>query len=590
MTLKLITFFYLHVWVSTAPSFSLSTNDPFQLTQLSNITTLDNDLDNSFLVGLANTQARRYSQDFSSYTPLTISEAVDRFSSWGIQLNNIHLSNGTTWTMLSNMTITLSHGFTTIRAYRYPAFTQMDTVSFSEAILDYRGLPLTCGSNTIPFHIVVLSQTIKVAYKGMITTAFDVVSAYGVGLYITASAFKQWSLGFGGDYINITYNYFQSIKSSGGMSLIRIAVALSFRYNFASQSYDLTTGLSFVFIGSLAYTVTSMMMANGVLLMQEQGGGLMIQYGSAIGTPAYYDPSIGASPIFNFFINGGIYYILFSGGLVSVNLSLFNANILSSSLVSSLPTASYRLIFSSLLNVLYAPSTQVIYKSTCIGQFGYDVVGNCVSYNCMVAGCKECKLTANTCGLCDTGYTWGEDLKCSVGTTAIYPTILITPPTANSTTIPSNPTTTTGNTTTTPVNTTNNPAIPNITAGETSQFHQLFPIFQDYAFLEDLFWFLVNMTKKLISVPAARIIAPIFYYFGNFDDLYLYMYHDRLYGSTMKELFMHINVIETAKWQIVNMGFNDAGIGNASVSNQVDFEGEYLTFDYSFPGRVSEGS
>ena len=276
MTLKIIGFFYLLIRVSIALNFSLGINNPFQLTQLSNITTLDKDLNNSFLVGLANIQARRYSSDFSSYTPLTIPETVDRFSSWSIQLNNISLSNGTTWTMLSNMTITLSNGFTTIRAYQNPAFIQMDTVSFNESILDYRGLPLSCGSNTNPYHIVVLSQTIKVAYKDIITNVFDVVSLYGTGANITASTFYQWSLSFGGDYINITYYYFQSIKSSLGMQLISIAVPLTFKYNFTSQTYDLTTGCTTTLIGSLGYTITSMMMANGVLLMQEQGGGLLI--------------------------------------------------------------------------------------------------------------------------------------------------------------------------------------------------------------------------------------------------------------------------------------------------------------------------
>jgi hypothetical protein len=69
----------------------------------------------------------------------------------------------------------------------------------------------------------------------------------------------------------------------------------------------------------------------------------------------------------------------------------------------------------------------------------------------------------------------------------------------------------------------------------------------------------------VISFPSARKIAPIFYYFGNFDDLYLYMYHDRVYGSTMQEVFSHINDIERAKWSVVDMGFNNFGIGNETI-------------------------
>lgn len=59
--------------------------------------------------------------------------------------------------MLGSMTVTLSLGFTALRAYTYPAFTEIETLLFNEAILDYRGFPLTCGSNTFPYHILVLN-------------------------------------------------------------------------------------------------------------------------------------------------------------------------------------------------------------------------------------------------------------------------------------------------------------------------------------------------------------------------------------------------------------------------------------------------
>ena len=261
-----------------------------------------------------------------------------------------------------------------------------------------------------------LNTTIKATYKGIINIPFDLVATFGSGAYCTAVAFNQSFISYGGDYINITYSYFQSVQSATGLNLISVTVTATFLYNYYSLSYDLTASSNYASVGSLGYTVINMMMANGVLLMQEQAGGLMIQYGKAIGIVPYYDPSIGINPILNFFIYGGTYYILFSGGLVSVILSLPNAQIISSSLVSSLPTASYRLIFNSVLDILYVFSTPIVYKSPCIGQSIYDVtVGKCVGYNCTVVGCKQCVLTANTCGICDTGYTWGEDLKCSGG-------------------------------------------------------------------------------------------------------------------------------------------------------------------------------
>jgi hypothetical protein len=38
------------------------------------------------------------------------------------------------------------------------------------------------------------------------------------------------------------------------------------------------------------------------------------------------------------------------------------------------------------------------------------------------------------------------------------------------------------------------------------------------------------------------------------------------------------------------MGFKNVGKGNATVTISADFEGDYLTYAYSFPERESEGS
>jgi hypothetical protein len=69
------------------------------------------------------------------------------------------------------------------------------------------------------------------------------------------------------------------------------------------------------------------------------------------------------------------------------------------------------------------------------------------------------------------------------------------------------------------------------------------PFLAELSWLEDFFWFILNLTKEVISVPAMRKLSPIFFYFSSFDDLYLYMFHDRLYGPTMNELFIQVNAI-----------------------------------------------
>jgi hypothetical protein len=119
---------FIHLFSSVLASFYfIDINNPFLLTPTSiNITTIDPDyLTNSFLVGFQDGQARRYSPDFSSYTSLPAPEIVDKFSSWSIALSNILLSNGTTFSMLGNMTVSLSNQFQTIRVYSYPAHLQI---------------------------------------------------------------------------------------------------------------------------------------------------------------------------------------------------------------------------------------------------------------------------------------------------------------------------------------------------------------------------------------------------------------------------------------------------------------------------------
>ena len=63
----------------------------------------------------------------------------------------------------------------------------------------------------------------------------------------------------------------------------------------------------------------------------------------------------------------------------------------------------------------------------------------------------------------------------------------------------------------------------------------------------------MRMIQTLISIPTARrIVTPVFYYFGNFDDLYLYSLHNRAYGDTMTGLFQQISKIESKKWTLLS--------------------------------------
>jgi hypothetical protein len=57
----------------------------------------------------------------------------------------------------------------------------------------------------------------------------------------------------------------------------------------------------------------------------------------------------------------------------------------------------------------------------------------------------------------------------------------------------------------------------------------------------------------MIAIPAARkTFTPAFMYFTIFDDLYLYQFHDRIYGSTLNDMFVSISIIESKKWSLIN--------------------------------------
>ncbi len=58
--------------------------------------------------------------------------------------------------------------------------------------------------------------------------------------------------------------------------------------------------------------------------------------------------------------------------------------------------------------------------------------------------------------------------------------------------------------------------------------------------------------RALNKVPGVRkILSPIFSFFFNFDDLWLYNYHPRQYNTVFQSLLDTINDIEDEKWELI---------------------------------------
>lgn len=104
---------------------------------------------------------------------------------------------------------------------------------------------------------------------------------------------------------------------------------------------------------------------------------------------------------------------------------------------------------------------------------------------------------------------------------------------------------------------------------------------------------MISLLKKLISIPGARrVVSPVFYYFGAFDDIYLFQFHDRVYGETMKAVFATLNDIERSKWSLFDYARLLAllGLDAQALDRAADFQSSYNAFAFADPDHADVGS
>ena len=108
-----------------------------------------------------------------------------------------------------------------------------------------------------------------------------------------------------------------------------------------------------------------------------------------------------------------------------------------------------------------------------------------------------------------------------------------------------------------------------------------------------LYDFLTNYSKKPISVPGARrVLSPLFYYFGVFDDIYFYQFQDREYGETMKAVFSQLNEIQTSKWGVVSYTqvLEWFHVDQTTLNDTLDYQNTYLTYNYTTVNHTQLGT
>jgi hypothetical protein len=312
--------------------------------------------------------------------------------------------------MSGNMTSTFSQNSTTIRAYTSPGFTPLESYSFPESILHYLGVPITTPSQYSPLHLLVFTQGIKVAFRSIIYTGFNLQSITGSGQCSAAVLLLQSST-YRVDYIILSFTYLLAVAPVG---LVSVNIGLTLQFDAISSSYSLTVSSSYQMVASFSANVAKMTIANGLVLLQLQDGSLMI-YSSSTGqiSPApFWDASIGTNPNSSLMYANNAFYVLYSSGLIKLNIVSIQYQ--GSVLISSLPNNTYRAMLGPLVDILYVSGTPFLYKGDCDGQFYKDAMGGCSPYVCDANNCLECVFVGSTCSLCTAGYIRSDSLVCVI--------------------------------------------------------------------------------------------------------------------------------------------------------------------------------
>lgn len=82
------------------------------------------------------------------------------------------------------------------------------------------------------------------------------------------------------------------------------------------------------------------------------------------------------------------------------------------------------------------------------------------------------------------------------------------------------------------------------------------------------------------KVPGSRKIIPALCFFINIDELWLYQYHERNYGITMKLFFGNIQKLENEKWNILedsvtNVVLDKIGTSKEAIYESIDTKKKY---------------
>jgi hypothetical protein len=383
--------------------------------------------------------------------------------------------------------ILISNNMTTLRDYNYFTYANPYTYNLDDRIISEIGYAFTVSTVPKYFHLIICEKTVKLLYGGTTINQLSFSPTFGAGTICLAAIVSRSPVSVGGDFINANYVYYISLSNS---NVYQFNFSFSFKFNFTIGHYD---PHNFTYANSVIYSspspINSLLVASSLLLMQANSTGLCTIYNgntSQVGTTS----NIPTDQNQRFLSLLGRFYLLQSTGMSIVNYNS-TSNVLSyGSLTSGLVNNTYNFVWGPYIAPFYTPGQPYIYKGGLCGGQSFMNGTSCVNYTCLVDNCTSCNVSPYLCSVCQDGFAINSNNTCD----------FIPAPTI----------------------------IDNLR--------------ESFAFLEEPATTVKEILSDAISFPATRrLIAPFFAYFGIFDDLYLFQFHDRLYGTTMNSLFNSIN-------------------------------------------------
>lgn len=309
-------------------------------------------------------------------------------------------------------------------------------------------------------------------------------------------------------YVNVTINFVISIASGG-----------NFIYCFNSSVFLLQT-----FPEQVQIMITD---SSSIVLVQNNVTKSMYAYnfwnGSIISIPS----SISLQTCNWIFSYQNLFYLLQWGALYQISVSS-NAISVGNTQIFGLPN-NYFVTQGGAIDAWFAVGGPFIYPNkNCTGNSNWNGTA-CATYNCIDLHCSNCPIAASVCSICLAGFNL----------TGTYICLAFVPIGTNTTNITNNGTLS-GNISNWPSN---------IAVMPFGAWNQL-----DGTIWKIILEYLFNLLLLLNKVPGSRrVLRPVFFYYPNLDDIYMYSYHDRLYGPTAQTVLDRLSLLQSNKWELLNM-------------------------------------